>query len=159
MDSIRAYILRIVAAALLCGICQSFSDGKSATGAIVRIVTGLLLAITVLSPAVDLRIDDYTGYLSGLQADADAMVSDGEQIGQRERSHIITQQCEAYILDKADSLDLTIQVQVQLAEDDSLRPDSVTLQGAASPYVKSVLGAYITESLGIPEDKQTWIIN
>lgn len=158
MDSIRSYVLSIVAAALLCGICQSFWDHKSATGAIVRTITGLLVAITVLSPIVNLEIGDLTKYFSSLQTDADAIVSAGEEIGQTERARIITQQCEAYILDKADRLGLSLKVQVQLAENDSLQPETATLQGTASPYAKSVLGTYITESLGIPEEKQIWII-
>ena len=159
MDAIQTYILRIVAVALLCGICHSFFDGKSAIGTIVHMVTGLLLAITVLSPIVKLQIDDFTGYLSGIQADTETMVADGEQAGQRERARIITEQCEAYILDKADSLGLTIQVQVQLTQDDSMHPESIALQGAASPYAKSVLREYITDSLGIPEEKQIWSTN
>ncbi len=159
MDAIRAYILRIVAVALLCGICHSFFDGKSALGTIVRMVTGLLMAIAVLSPMVELQIDDFTSYLSGLQVDADAMVADGDLAGQSERIRIITEQCEAYILDKADSLGLTLQVQVQLSQDDSLHPESITLLGVASPYAKSVLREYISDSLGIPEEKQIWSTN
>lgn len=159
MDEIRTYILRIVAAALLCGICQSFIDGKSAISAAVRVVTGLLLAITVLSPVVDLKIEDFTGYLNGLQADTNEIVTHGEEVGQMECARIITEQCETYILDKAAGLDLTLQVEVQLASDKSLQPESITLQGAVSPYAKSVLAEYITESLGIPEDKQSWNTN
>lgn len=159
MDTIRSYILRIVAAALLCGICQSFFSSKNAAGAIVRMVTGLLLAITVLSPVVDLRIGDLTGYLSGLQTYTDSIVEDGEEVGQRERAGIISEQCETYILDKAASLGLTLQVDVQLADDDFLRPKSITLKGSVSPYAKSILEEYIADSLGIPKDKQLWSIN
>ena len=156
MENIYTYILRIVAAALLCGISQSFSDDKKTTGAIIKIVTGLLMAVTVLSPIIELRIDDFTNYLNILQNETAAVVSDGTQVGQREQTRIITQTCEAYILDKARNLGLTVAVQVQLSDDDNSLPKSITINGAASPYAKSVLSAYITETLGIPEDKQQW---
>lgn len=156
MENIYAYILRIVAAALLCGISQSFSDDKKTTGAIIKIVTGLLMAVTILSPIIELRIDDFTDYLNNLQNETASVVSDGTQVGQREQAHIITQKCEAYILDKAENLGLTLEVQLQLSDDDNPFPKSITIKGAVSPYAKSVLSAYITDTLGIPEDKQQW---
>ncbi len=159
MRNIGEYVLRIVAAALLCCLCQAFFDGKKANGVVIRMITGLLLAIAVLSPVVELRIEDFTEYLGSIRENTASVVAEGELIGQSELKSIITQRSEAYILEKAKSLNLDLEVEIKLSEDQSPRPESVRIRGAVSPYAKSVLRTYITDTLGIPEDKQQWIIN
>ncbi|MBQ4642350.1 MAG: hypothetical protein IJB47_08045 [Oscillospiraceae bacterium] len=159
MDSIRQYVLRIVAVAILCGICQSFFEEKKANKAVIRMVTGLLLSVTILSPIIQFKLNDISDYLSDLRENTAQIVADGESAGIAEQERIIKERCEAYILDKANSLNLELGVQVHLADDQSLHPECVRLTGAVSPYAQSVLRAYISDTLGIPEENQQWSIN
>ena len=66
----------------------------------------------------------------------------------------IAAQTQAYIEDKAASLGLNVHAEVRTAIYDGVPlPDSATLYGEKN----AALGAYITQELGITEEKQRWI--
>jgi hypothetical protein len=63
---------------------------------------------------------------------------------------------EAYILDKAAELALSVEVEVTLSNDEIPLPVSVRVSGKASNYAKSRLQAIITQDLGINKEHQVW---
>ncbi len=157
MDSIRQYILSVIAAALLCGIINSLVGSKKASGKIVKLLTGLFMVLTLVAPWTKfnlLNIADITQYIS---ADAQAAVTSGEEAAQNYMGEIIKQQTESYILDKASSLGLDVEVHVGLNGDTPPTPASVTITGTVSPYSKSILSRFIKNDLAIPEENQTWM--
>ena len=70
---------------------------------------------------------------------------------------IISEKTSAYILDKAESLGLSLSASVQ-AEDDGSgpRPVSVFLTGSAEESAKKRLTEYIEDTFGIPKERQFW---
>ena len=77
----------------------------------------------------------------------------------QEQAKIIKEQSQAYILDKAVSLGADISVAVTVSETTPPTPIEITVKGAVSPYVKTVLKDYLKEQFGIPEEAQKWIEN
>lgn len=156
MDSIRQYILSVTAAVAICGFCTVLFNNKGTFGAIIKLLSGIFLAITMISPLVKLEIGDYTQFFEDITADAQNASSHGKQMADDATKGIIKSQTEAYILDKATSLGLDITVDVFLDNDTSFVPNGVMIHGAAAPLAKSRLQQYITDDLGIPEENLKW---
>ena len=152
----KNYILSIVVAGIVCAITQSLLNKKTAVGQILRILTGILMTITVISPIADIRFINITDYIDGLSYEADAYVADGKTMAQEGIGGIIKDQVEAYILDKATHMDLALAVEVELDDSNNSIPCGVTITGDASPYAKEVMRTYIEETLGIAKEKQRW---
>lgn len=157
MDHIRQYLLSILAAAIICAIVVKLTEKQSFTSAMIKLTAGLFLSLTVVSPFVKLQIEDISSYFDNLEASASEIVVSGQNAASKEKTEIILQQTQTYILDKAASYGAEIQVNAQISNPDTMIPDSVTLKGNISPYVKQRLQKTISEDLGIPEENQTWI--
>ena len=70
---------------------------------------------------------------------------------------IIKGETEAYILDKAASLGVELEVDVLLEDMYPMAPKTVRLSGSVSPYVRNRLQNIIAEELGISKENQIWI--
>ena len=156
MDGIRQYLFSVIAAAILCGIAAGLSGNRGSQSKIIKLLCGLFLGITVISPLAKIEFDDFSAYMGDISLDGQAAVDYGAQIALDALSESIKSQTEAYILDKAISLDLELEVEVTLNENDPPLPDSVSLKGSVSPFAKKKMITWIEDDLGIPEDKQRW---
>lgn len=156
MDGIRQYLLSVTAAAIFCGIVKGFADEKSVAGAMIRLGTGLLMAVTVLSPFVKLQLGDLPVLSGTFWNEAESAAQDGEAMAEDCATGIIKAQVEAYILDKAASYETELTVDVIISEGDSLLPEKVILSGAVSPYAKVRLQQIISQDLGIAKENQVW---
>lgn len=153
MDTIKAYLLSVTAAALVCGIINSLS-GKGSTAKLLKLISGLFLAATVIKPAVEIKLDNIYTFTDNLAVSSDVAVSRGETLAAEEMKRIIKEKTEAYILDKAKALGAEIAVEITLQD---YTPAGVTIKGDVSPYVKNNLRASITQELDIPPEEQVWI--
>lgn len=156
MVSIRNYVLRVVAAAIVCGISGSIVKEKTATGKMLNLISGILMAVTILSPLASISFQNISNFYADISADADSYISEGTIASKQEIAGIIKSQTEAYILDKANNLGLQISVEVELDDGNYSIPCGVEITGAISPYAKGVLGTYMQEQLGIPKENQKW---
>ena len=156
MSGIKAYVFRIVIAAIVCGIASSLLKEKTASGKMVNLLCGITMAITLLSPFVSISFQNITSFYSGISYDAAQYVNDGKMAAQESIADIIKSQTEAYILDKANSLGLQITVEVELDDSNNSVPCGAVITGAVSPYAKGSLEAYMQEQLGIPKENQQW---
>jgi len=157
MDNIRQYLLTVTAAALICGIVTVFRSKQGTFNAVLKLCTSLFLVLSVISPWLNVRILDFKTYAEGITQDAQSAVNDGEIFAQQQMSTIIKEQAETYILDKATSMGLKLEVEVKLDSSDPPLPMAVTVTGPVSPYTKARLSQCITDDLGIPKEKQEWI--
>lgn len=156
MDSIKQYAFGILAAALMCSILNVWIKPKGSAGAIVKLISGLFMTITLLAPLVDINLQDISEFFDDYHTDAQAYVQSGQNHATLTMGEIIKEQTQAYILDKAADLGLDVKVEVTLNETDPTVPDTVVLRGQVSPYGKMQLTALIEEQLGIHEEKQIW---
>ena len=156
MDGVRSWLLGIVLTSLAGGLARQLApQGKEQ--AMVRLVSGLLLALAILRP-----LAGGSGGWEGLEIAAGSFsLQSGEQAEiyrknqQEALSAIIAETTEAYILDKANrlGLDCTVRVTVAAGESGIPLPTSVTIRGPYSP----ALAECLEEEVGIPAQEQFWL--
>lgn len=156
MDAVKSYLLSVIAAAIISGIVIKLTGSKSAISAVIKLVCGLFITVTVISPLSKIHLDGLLSYYSDFSVEAEGIVSDGAAIANEETEAIIKQQVEAYILDKASSMQLEIQVDVGMSETQPLVPEFVTVRGNVSPYLKQRLEEILLNDLGIAKENQHW---
>ncbi len=157
MEFIKQYLLSITAAAIICSLAISLIGKKGAYAAVIKLICGLFLALTAFSPLTGIQITDFSSYLSDLTNSADSAVFAGQHTANEATATIIKSETEAYILDKASSMGLNIEVEVTVSDTSPPAPVCIRISGTISPYAKQQLRSIISSDLGIPEDKQTWI--
>lgn len=156
MEKIHSYLLSVICAAIICSVVHVLSGKKSASSSLIRIISGIFMAITLISPLINIRLSDYADYFSAFSSDANAAVTFGESAATDALRSIIKARTEAYILDKADSMNVALDVEVKLNNEDPPVPCEVVITGAISPYSKEVLSQYIANDLGISKEDQLW---
>lgn len=157
MEFVKQYILGLLAAAIFCAIINSIFSAKGSNSAVLKLICGIFMTITLVSPVLKLEFLDFTEYIDRISYDAEEVVYNGQQMAYDSRLTIIKDRAEAYILDKAASWGLNLMVEVTLSGTDPPVPESVVLKGSVSPYAKKQLSRCIADDLGISEDQQKWI--
>ena len=156
MNSVREYLLSIIAAAMVCSIVNTLIPKDCAQRSAIRMICGLFLAITAVSPLANFSLDNIQGYWSNIQMESDQIIDYGESEANNAYRDIIKDKTEAYILDKASYMGLTIEVEVTLSDTVPSSPYSVEITGAISPHSKTKLQEIIVNDLAIPEERQKW---
>ncbi len=156
MDDLRQYLLSVTAAALVCALAARLLPKSGTAASVGKMVMGLFLALTVISPWATLQVGQLTDLTFGTEQNAAQAVAEGKEYTRTTLQDIIKEQAEAYILDKAEQLALRLTVSVTVSDADIPVPVAVRLQGAASPYAKGQLQTAITEDLGIAKEDQLW---
>lgn len=155
MDAIANYILSLCCGAIICSIILSVGNSGGAGGSLRRMICGLFLAFLAISPLRDIDLQEFAEEIHTYTDDAEDAANAGIAQTEDAVAAVISQQAEAYILDKAAALSLELEVCVNVDEETML-PTSVELSGDASPSQKQVLTDYIRETLGIEENDQQW---
>ena len=156
MSSVGTYILRLTAAAVICGLISGIVGTKGALAPIVRLMTGLFLCFTVISPFLQVNVAYFSDYLEDLQSNGDQIVADSETAVKKELETIIKSKTEAYILDKAASYGAELTVEVTVDTSPVPVPNGIRLRGGISPYGKKQLQQIIANDLGIALEAQIW---
>ena len=157
MEDIRTYLIRVTAAALICGIVTSITGKKGSIAAMVRLMSVMFLIAVIIAPITRVRLSGMTECRDVVYGEVDGIVAQGQLSSREAVAAIIKKETEAYILDKAGAYGAQITVSVALTEDELPVPKSVRVEGGISPYGKLQLQKLIIEELGIPLEEQTWI--
>lgn len=155
MEGIRAYLLSVSAAALLCGIANRFL-GKNTAAAAAKILTGLFLTLTVLQPLGKWDPSLLENLTFDLSDAGEQAVAQGEKQTQKALAQCIKEETAAYILEKARELKADIHVTVEVSEGRIPVPTGVQISGTVSPYARTRLQTIIEEQLGIAKENQRW---
>ena len=153
----RGYLISIVAAALVCGIVQKLLGDKGNVGLMGKLLSGVFLVLTLITPLRTFRIQDPLSITQIYTQDAQRITADGVDQAREAMADGIKKRTEAYILDKAAGMDVVLSVEVILDESQIPVPESVRLTGAVSPYAKQRLITIMEEDLGIDKEHQVWI--
>lgn len=157
MDSLRQFILSAAAGAFVCGIVTSFFQ-KSAYKNHVNLLCGLFVTFTLLRPLIGIQIPELPDIKDFLRQ-ADSAAEEGKRIAASAEKTIISQECETYILDKAEDLNANLTADVTVEErDGELVPVFIALNGDTLPEIQQQLSAVIEADLGIPKENQLWTI-
>ena len=148
-------MLSVTTAAIICGILNGLLEKSKTIAPIVKLLTALFMSVTVLSPLVTISISNMLPNIQSFTEDANQIVQQGEWYAEKRQADIIKSRLEAYILDKAASLDAEVTVEITLSQD-SL-PCAVCITGNLSPYAKAQLENILQHELAIPKEAQRWI--
>lgn len=151
------YIISVVAIAVIISISQTLVQEKTVFGSIFKLITGLILTISIVSPWLKVRMTDFQDLMDHAQIDASVFVQEGQYAYQSEMNKLIIDQTQAYIMDKAVSLGMSICVEVVLADQTIPSIDSIKIVGNASPYAKQRMIQIIQEDVGISQEQVVWI--
>lgn len=156
MEEIRHYLLRIIAAALICGIVQSLPQ-ESAAAALTRLVCGVIMTVVVVSPLRELRIPELSASVSGISQQAAESAQKGERISADALAQRIQQEARSYILNEAEQLRLQIDAQIILSNEDIPVPEAAVIQGDIPARLQGALEEILDTKLGIAKENVTWI--
>ena len=156
MDSLRQYLITVTSAAVVSAVVNSFAGKNGTHSAVIKMLTGLFVSLAVISPILKLEINEFGDFSNSFLEEAQSTASIGEAAALSSVREIITDKTSAYILDKANSMGLDINVEVILDDENPPKPCFVIISGSVSPYAKEILGEYIADNLAIPKEDQQW---
>lgn len=156
MQSIKEYLLGVVAAAMLCAIVSQLAGKENFHGTAIKLICGVFMLLALVSPITKLNIHLPSEIFSDISQQADQITSAAADSTQESIYTIIKERTQAYILDKGNSYGVDMSVEVTLSDDRIPEPISVRIIGNVSPYNKKILSGVIENDLGIPAEAQIW---
>ena len=156
MDSVRNWILGVVAVGLLVSLCQSLSpEGK--TQKVSRFCGGLLLFLAVVTPIVQW---DITGTLQVFQDYCESLTVSQEEVAQAGSTVLETQVCQRtqqYLQEQAQQLGAEVTVQVTCKSQEGIPvPDAVTVTGILTDAQRQKLTQCIQTGFGLTGEQITY---
>jgi len=156
MDGVREYLIRIICAAVVCAVVAHLTQSNKTQGAILKILTGVFMILTVIAPLKQIDLQDLTDWeLPGSQ-EAEQAIAQGKEQAQMELRQSIKTQLQAYILQEASRYDAQLTVEVTLGQGELPAPEAVCIYGSISPYAKRQLTEMIETKIGIAKEAQQW---
>lgn len=156
MEAIRQYALSLICGALIVGILQDITE-KTGFSKQFRLVGSIFLTGLLISPLVSLQLRSLPQLNTQYQLQAEEAAAQGEEVRIRSLSAIIREECEAYILKEARAIGADVEVQIELDTSYPPAPSAVTLRGCFDADAETHLSSLLTDELGIPKERQTWI--
>ncbi len=156
MSGVVEYLLSVVGAAMVSTMVLRLLEGKGGAASMGKIVVGIFMVLTVLTPITKVRLSDLALLKLDISADAQQLVAEGEANAKKAMEESISAQIEAYILGKAAQYGVILEVEVRLSDDPIPVPVSVHLYGNISPYAKALLQNILRDDLGIEKENQIW---
>lgn len=153
MGGLRAYLLRLLWAAMVCGIVNRTAKG-SVCAPVIRLLCGVFLTVVLVQPLCGLSFEEPLRWTEDLNALGAEIVAQGSREAQAQKAAVIKTRLEAYIVEKADQAGASVSADITLDGDGF--PQAVTVTGALSPAAKGRLKRMLTQELGIPEVRQQW---
>ena len=156
MSAIGNYVLTIIIVAFVCSILSDLIQNP-ASAAIIHMISGMILAITIFAPISNADLSSYLNFDISVMDEASAAVNEGIAKSQDVLYASIKQETESYIQEKAAAMGTQISAKVSLSNDDLPVPVSVVMSGAISPAVKQKLQDLMETQLGITKENTQWI--
>ena len=156
MEVVRGYLLRLTAGAFLsAGLLALIPKGTSKKAA--AVLCGLVMLLLALTPLAQLDYDALSEAISRLELEKEEARTGIEIRNQELVARIISGRVQAYILDKAASLGLTVTVELEMETRAATPyPKAVTIHGEATPAQKQQLQQYLEQTFAIPAQRQVW---
>jgi hypothetical protein len=156
MDEIKTYLMTVICAALICAITCTVMASKGVNGALVRLLAGVIMTVTLITPFKRLDLSGINGYWDAYSSDAASSVALGVEQTKLALRDGIKKRSEEYILKEASRLNLSITAAVQLSDDDLPVPVRVDLSGNASPYAKNALIQSVCTAFDLKKENVQW---
>ncbi len=155
MADLRAYILSVTAAAMICSILSGLLHDGS-TKLLIRFILGMFLTLAVIRPFTNIHLSQLEVGSAQIDMLSQEAVDRGEKMAHAAWEAIIKERTEAYILKKADQLNADVQAEVTVSGDGIPVPVAASIQGTWTPYVRDQLQLFLDSELGIPKENLQW---
>lgn len=153
---LKSYIFSVILASVIAGIILIIVKPKSTCGFLIKLLVGIFIALTVISPWKSFNFSDISTYVDNWNISA----ANNTQIGKTSYNNAlqasIIDRTQSYILEKASSMGAALTVSITVSDDSLPVPVGAVLYGDISPYTKKRLKEILVKDLGIPEDAQEW---
>lgn len=153
MDSVRTYLLSVVAVCMLAVLAVSMVREQSVQK-VVRLIGGLLVLVVTVSPLIRLDRKTLSRYVTDSLSEYGIQTQE-QEVHERWKEHIRAT-TEAYISEKADQLGATLKVTVTVSDDEIPVPTAVRLVGTADVFQRAELTKCLAEELNISAEGQVW---
>ena len=154
MTSVVGYFTSIIATVLI-GVVISELIKEQQLRVIVQMIMGVLLLLVVLRP-INAISPEKIVYEAGEWLSDEIQIKDYETLYQDKLRNQVKTLTEEYIRRKAESINASIWVRVELNEEGYPTPNAVLIGGILSWEQRQILSEYISSAFGIPLDKQRW---
>ena len=159
-ELIRSWVFGLTGVAFINAIAMTLAP-KGKSRAIVGLTCGLVTVVALIAPILDFDYEVYALHVTRLDTTLEERVEE-ILIGQeRLADKIIRERSQAYILDKANSLDivyLTIEVETAQSSYGVIYPQEIWLSGRYTEEQRQKLGDFLSGTFGIPAERQHWSV-
>lgn len=155
---ISSAIRQLCLLSLVCGAALTLAP-EGTVKRILGIACSAALLLAAVEPLAGLDLSAYALELAKNSERRAEFLDGSADLNQRLNRLVIEEECEAYILDKAEEMGLDLEQAEVLAQWNSEGlwvPASVKLTGQAEQRERRRLGGLIEAELGIPEERQQW---
>lgn len=156
MESVSNYLLTVIAGSVICTLIICIIGKKNHYYGIIKLLLGLFLAITVISPWTNLNFNNISYHFSQFHADGSSAVGNGTTMANNAMGELIKQNAEAYILDKANSMGANVDVEITVSDGSPPVPIGVVIRGVVAPYIKGRLQQMLEKDFEITKENQLW---
>lgn len=143
---------------LFCGIALGLMPEGGVKKA-ASIACTVVLVMTVLLPLGTLDVSQYSIELAKYREMGEQLEEKGDAFRDSMSRTVIEQECEAYIMDKAEAMGITVdtvKVRAFWNSEGVWVPESAEIRSGCGESEKKRLSDLIFADLGIPAEKQEW---
>lgn len=108
---LKEWTMSLIGASIIAAIALTLTPRGRVYG-IVRMLCGVVMVIALISPLIDFNLEAYGAGLSQYKEHMYLLENNMDETSERLNRTIIEEECAAYILDKAQVMDLTVTVTV-----------------------------------------------
>lgn len=155
-EAVKEWIIGMVGASAISCIALTLTP-KGRVYEVVRLLCGVLVAITMLSPVISFDYTAYAENLSKYREEYTEITTEASADGDRLVRTLIEQECSAYILDKAGELGVQVSgvtVTAKWGDDNCWYPYEANI--SSQQERNDALTGVIEAQLGIPAERQYW---
>lgn len=153
--AVRTWLTAVAAVSLLLSVVQYITP-KGTLRDTASFIGGLLLLLVLLQPVRKAALpDDVRMGLAEYEKQVETYRTKLEEERKKELGTLIESETEAYILDKAARMGLTVRIKVGTEENSEGVPVPVSAELTGTPSRE--LSRWIEAELGIPVERQVWL--
>lgn len=154
MDSVRTYLLSIVAACMISAVSGVFIHSRM-TAKVLRLISGVLILLVVVSPLLGLRPESFKDLFDS-SGQTEFLPEEARAQAQTLLADQIRKSTEKYIETKAAEFGLAIQAHVEVSDGNLPKPVSVEFIGTGTAEQMKKLTDYVASGMEIPAENQRW---
>lgn len=156
MEPVRAYILSVTAGAVFCSILMTLVAKDSACAGVMRLLTGLVMALILVRPVLRIELRGLERYWRIFRDDADRLVEEGIASSKDALAQQVMMVTQDRIIQYGAQLGMNLKVEVTVNDAELPMPTRVLIQGNAGPVARQTMIGWIAKNLGIGEEDVIW---